>query len=101
MDLSRKPERVVASVADFRRGLIRKITDQTVAELAREKWISPSAGRKWKRMVEWAEKTAASLDDTLVPAHHVRDLEQEIEELKRFAGKQAVTIQILKEKGSL
>jgi hypothetical protein len=71
MDPSKNPERAVASVADFRRGLIRKITDQTVAELAREKGISPRAGRKWTLMVERAKRAAASLEDALVPADRV------------------------------
>ncbi len=101
MDLSKNSESIGASVADYRRGLIRKITDQTVAELAREKGISPSAARKWELMVERAEKTAASLGDTLVPASHVRDLEREIEDLKRLVGKQAVVLQILEKKGIL
>lgn len=72
MDLSKSPERVVASVADFRRGLIRKITDQTVAELAQEKGISRRAGRKWTLMVSRARRAAASLEDALMPAAPTR-----------------------------
>jgi hypothetical protein len=71
MEHSKNQERAVASVADFRRGLIRKITDQTVAELAQEKGISPRAGRKWTLMVNRARRAAASLEGALVPAGRV------------------------------
>ncbi len=86
-------------MADFRRDLIRKITDKTAAELAREKGISPADAPRWSLMVERAEKMAASFEKTLVPASRVRELEGEIEELRRLLGKQPVVLQILEEKG--
>jgi Transposase. len=99
MDLSKNPERVVASVADFRRGLIRKITDQTVAELARERGISPSAVRKWKVMVERVEKTAASLEDTLVPRQpRPRARERSRGAAALGVGRQSIALRVLEEK---
>jgi hypothetical protein len=86
MDLSKNPERVVASIADFRRGLIRKITDRTVAELAQEKGIFRSAGRKWTLMVNRARKAAASLEDALVFAgrvsHPAMTVDEYVKEMK-------------------
>lgn len=76
MEPSKNQERVVTSIAEFRRGLIRKITDRTVAELAQEKGISPRAGRKWTLMVRQARKAAASLEDALAPTGRVRELRQ-------------------------
>ena len=98
MDLSKEP-RSEGSVVDFRRHLIRKITDKTIAELTQEKSTSPEDLSKWSLMVERAEKMATSFEETLVPASRVRELEREIEELRRLVGKQAVVLQILRKKG--
>ena len=99
MELSSEKESVKASVADFRRSLIRKITDRTVAELGEEMGISPEDLPKWSLMVKRAEKTAASFEKTLVPARRVQELEGEIEELKKVVEKQAVVLKILKKNG--
>jgi hypothetical protein len=74
-----EPASSMGSVADFRRRLIRKITDKTAAELAQEKGISPGDLPRWSRMVERAEKVAQSFEKTLVPISRGR--EGEIEEL--------------------
>lgn len=84
-------------MADFRRDLIRKITDKTVAELAQEMGISPADLPKWSRVVDRTEKMAASFEKTL-PAGRGREQEGEIEELMSPAGKQAVVVQILEKK---
>lgn len=63
--------------------------------------ISPLAVRKWELMVERAEKTAASLEDTLVLASRVRELEREVEELKRLLDRQAVALHVLEKQGIL
>lgn len=52
-------------------------------------------------MVERAEKTAASLEDTLVLASRVRELERELEELKRLLDRQAVALHVLEKQGIL
>jgi len=94
VDFSKEPARSRGSVADFRRNLIRKITDKTVAELAQEKGISPADLPEWSLMVKRAEKMAAGFEETLVPAGRAREMEGEIEELKRLVGKQPVVVQI-------
>lgn len=67
MDLFKEPAGCRGSVADFRRGLIRRITNKTVAELAREMGISPSDPRRWSRMVRRTENTAARFEKKLEP----------------------------------
>ena len=99
MQVSKQPKRTAGSVASFRKHLIRKITDKTVAELAEEMGISPEDVPKWSLMVKRAEKTAASFEKTLVPARRVQELEGEIEDLKRLLEKQAVVLNILKKNG--
>lgn len=94
MNLSKEPVRDRGSVADFQRNLIRKITDKTVAELAQERGISPADLPKWSLMVKRAEKMAARFEKTLVPASRSRELEGEIEELRRLVGKQPVVLEI-------
>ena|SRR6266511_2182799 len=99
MDLSKEPARSRAAVTDFQRNLIRKITDKTVAELAQEKGISPADLPKWSLMVKRAEKMAASFERGLLPAIRARELEGEMEELRRPVGKQAVVLEIQGKKG--
>lgn len=101
VDLSKEPTRGRGPVADFQRNLIRKITDKTVAELAQEMGISPSDLPKWSLMVKRAEKMAARFEKTLVPANRARELEGEMEELRRLVGKQAVVLEIQEEKGKI
>ncbi len=99
MDLLKEPARSRGAVTDFQRNLIRKITDKTVAELAQEMGISPADLPKWSLMVRRAEKMAASFEKTLVPTGRARQLEREMEELGRPAGKRAVVLEIQEKKG--
>ncbi len=98
MDLLKEPASCRGSVADFRRDLIRKITDKTVAELAQEMGISPADLRRWSLMVKRTEKAAARFEKTLVPAGRAHEPEREMEELRRLLGKQAVVLQIQQKK---
>lgn len=70
-------------------------------ELAREAGVSPDILRKWMLMIERAEMTAADVEEPLVPASRVRELEREVEELRRLLGRQAVTLQVLEKEGLL
>ncbi len=98
MDLLKETARGRGSVADFRRDLIRKITDKTVAELAQEMGISPADLRRWSKMVKRTENTAATFERTLVPARRAHEPEGDMEELRRLLGKQAVVLQIEQKK---
>jgi PP-loop superfamily ATP-utilizing enzyme len=99
VDLSKEPARSRGAVTDFQRNLIRKITNKTVAELAQEKGISPADLPKWSLMVKRAEKMAASFEKTLVPVSRAREMDAEMEELRRPVGKQAVVLEIQENKG--
>ena len=99
MKPSTEPALDGGSVADFRQRLLQKIADKTVADLARENGVSPADLANWSRIVERAEKVAASFEEKLVRARRVRELEEEIEELRRVVGKQGVVLGILEKKG--
>ncbi len=51
--------------------------------------------------MERAEATAAGAGARLIPESRVRELEREVEELKRLLGRQAVKLQLLEKKGIL
>ena len=88
--------RRVFSVA-FKRETVARITsgEKTLAELSRELGISPSVVRNWMRLVERGGTTAVAAGEDVVPASRVRELEQQVKELQRLVGKQAMTIEIL------
>jgi hypothetical protein len=92
MDLSRSSGRVRDSVAHYRRDLVTRIVNQTVADLAEEKGITPEAKRRWSQLVARAKKTASTLEKTLPPAREVPEIE--IESLRPFA-RQPIQIRIL------
>jgi len=92
MELSGGPGRSTGSLANYRRNLVNRIVDQTVADLAQEKGIAPKARRRWSQLVARAEKTASTFEKTLPPAREAREIE--IEGLRPFA-KQALRVRIL------
>jgi transposase-like protein len=99
VDLSKESERSRGAATDFQRNLLRRITNKTVAELAQEKGISPADLPKWSLMVKRAEKMAARFEKTLVPASFARELDAEMEELRRPVGRRAVVLEIEEKKG--
>jgi hypothetical protein len=92
MDLLRTPRKGTRSLADYRRDLVEKIVNQTVADLAQEKGITPEAGRRWSQLVARAKKTASTFKKTLPPAREVHEIE--IEYLHPFA-REPIQIRIL------
>src|SRR5664280_138187 len=62
---------------------------------SRELGISPSVVRNWMRLVERGGTTAVAAGEDVVPASRVRELEQQVKELQRLVGKQAMTIEVL------
>ena len=82
---------------DFKRETVARIVsgEKTLAELSRELGISPSVLRNWMRLVEHGATAAVAAGEEVVPASRVRELEQQVKELQRLVGKQAMTIEIL------
>lgn len=101
MDLSRKPEARKGFSPEFWRELVVKIVaeDETLNDLAAETGIPREVLRKWARTAERAGTTASSVGEPLVPASRVRELEREIEELRRLLGRQAVRVDVLRNSG--
>ena len=81
----------------FKRETVARIVsgEKTLAELSRELGIQPSVLRNWMRLVERGGTTAVAAGEDVVPASRVRELEQQVKELQRLVGKQAMTIEIL------
>ena len=81
----------------FKRETVARIVsgEKTLAELSRELGIQPSVLRNWMRLVERGGTTAVAAGEDVVPASRVRELEQQVKELQRLVGKQAMSIEIL------
>ena len=69
--------------------------EKTLAELSRELEIQPSVLRNWVRLVERGGTAAVAAGEDVVPASRVRELEQQVRELQRLVGKQAMVIEVL------
>jgi transposase len=96
-EFARKADGRRVFTVDFKRETVARIVsgEKTLAELSRELGISPSVLRNWMRLVERGGTTAMAAGEDVVPASRVRELEQQVKELQRLAGKQAMTIEIL------
>lgn len=83
--------------AEFKRETVGRISsgEKTMAELSRELEVQPAVLRNWMRLVERGGTTAVAAGEDVVPASRVRELEQQIKQLQRLVGKQAMTIEIL------
>lgn len=96
-DFPRKADgRRVFSV-EFKRETVGRIVsgEKTLAELSRELDILPAVLRNWMRLVERGGTTAVAAGEDVVPASRVRELEQQVKDLQRLVGKQAMAIEIL------
>lgn len=82
---------------EFKRQVVAQIQsgEKTLAELSREMEIQPAVLRNWIRLVERGGTAAVAAGEDVVPASRVRELEQQIKQLQRLIGKQAMTIEIL------
>lgn len=83
--------------AEFKRETVGRISsgEKTMAELSRELEVQPAVLRNWMRLVERGGTTAVAAGEDVVPASRVRELEQQVKQLQRLIGKQAMTIEIL------
>jgi transposase len=96
-DFPRKADgRRIFSV-EFKRETANRVTsgEKTLAELSRELEVAPAVLRNWMRLVERGGTTAVAAGEEVVPISRVRELEQQVKQLQRLVGKQAMTIEIL------
>ena len=82
---------------EFKRSVVGQIHsgEKTLAELSRELEIQPAVLRNWIVLVDRGGTTAVAAGEDVVPASRVRELEQQVKQLQRLVGKQAMTIEIL------
>ncbi len=82
---------------EFKRQAVSRVHsgEKTLAELSRELEVQPSVLRNWMRLVERGGTAAVAAGEDVVPASRVRDLEQQVKDLQRLVGKQAMTIEVL------
>ena len=96
-EFQRKADGRRVFTVDFKRETVARIVsgEKTLAELSRELGIAPSVLRNWMRLVDRGGTTAVAAGEDVVPASRVRELEQQVKQLQRLVGKQAMTIEIL------
>ena len=96
-EFARKADGRRVFTVDFKRETVARIVsgEKTLAELSRELGIQPSVLRNWMRLVDRGGTTAVAAGEDVVPASRVRELEQQVKDLQRLVGKQAMTIEIL------
>jgi transposase len=69
----------------------------TVSAVAREHGISPSLLFKWRQLMTEGGRVAVSVEEDVVAASRVRELESRIRELERLLGRKTLEVEILKE----
>ena len=69
----------------------------TVSAVAREHGISPSLLFKWRQLMTEGGRVAVNVDEDVVAASRVRELERRIRELERLLGRKTLEVEILKE----
>ena len=70
---------------------------QSISGVARVYGVAPSLLFKWKAAMDDAADKSLKKNERVVPESEVKQLRSRIRELERVAGKQAMTIDILKE----
>src|SRR6476659_10828525 len=93
MELQKQSPRIGFS-PEFKRELVEKIVvlDKTLGDLADEMGIPPEVMSKWTLMVERTETEVPIDREPSVPAWRVRQLEREVEDLRRIVDRQAAAI---------
>lgn len=89
-----KPGARIGFSPEFKRELVEKIVvlAKTLGDLADEMGIPPEVMRKWTLMVERTETDVPIHQEPSVPAWRVRQLERELEDLRRIVDRQAAAI---------
>ncbi len=103
MELLKRPESRGGFSPEFKRELVEKIvkTDKTLGDLADEMGIPREVMRKWTLMVERTETAVPVFEESPVPAWRVRQLQREVEDLRRLVGRQSIALRVLGKQGSL
>lgn len=83
---------------EFKRQQIERVLrgEVTIAELSRELQISRNLLARWKSLMTQAAETAVESNEDVVPASELKAAQQQIRELQRLIGKQAVELEILR-----
>ena len=69
----------------------------SVSFVARKHGISPSLLFNWRRRMAEGGREAVRVDDEVIGAARVRQLEERIRELERLLGRKTLEVEILKE----
>jgi transposase-like protein len=101
MELLKRPESRGGCSPEFKRELVEKIvkTDKALGDLAEEMGIPREVMRKWTLMVERSKTAVPVFEELPVPAWRVRQLQREIEDLRRLVAKQAEALSMLEAQG--
>ena len=83
---------------EFKRQQIERVLrgEVTIAELSRELQISRNLLARWKSLMTQAAETEVESNEDVVPASELKAAQQQIRELQRLIGKQAVELEILR-----
>ena len=87
---------VIGFSPEFKRELVEKIVvlDKTLGDLADEMGIPAEVMRKWTLMVERTETEIPICEEPPVPAWRVRQLQRELEDLRRIVDRQAAALRM-------
>lgn len=102
MELAKNPEAHEGAFSpQFKRELVEKIVvlNKTLGNLADGMGIPPDVMRNLTRMVERTERAVAVFEKPPVPAWRVRQLQREVEDLRRLVTKQAEALSMLEAQG--
>src|SRR5690349_9912901 len=69
----------------------------TVSAVARQRGITPSLLFNWRRLITEGSRVAVSVEEEVVAASRVRELESRIREMERLLGGKTLEVEILKE----
>ncbi len=83
---------------EFKRQQVERLVrgELTLSELSRELQISRHLLCRWKTLMSGAAETAVEANEEVVPASDLKAAQQQIRDLQRLIGKQAVELEILR-----
>jgi|SRR5262252_3351956 transposase len=83
---------------EFKREQIERVVrgELTLAELSRELQISRNLLARWKSLITAGAERAVEANEDVVPVSELKAAQQQIRELQRLIGKQAVELEILR-----
>src|SRR4030095_3847033 len=83
---------------EFKRTAVQRILtgEKTLVELSRERDISASVIRNWKRIGEAGATAAVEASEDVVPTRQLREAYAKIRELERALGRKTMEVEILR-----